>query len=72
MSQKQQILTHLKRYGSITARVAIEKYGCYRLAARIDELRRHYPIETIPIRVRSRSGKRTTIAKYRLIKAEAA
>jgi hypothetical protein len=38
MSQKLKILSHLKR-GPITPITALERYGCFRLAARIEELR---------------------------------
>lgn len=38
MSQNHAILSHLKR-GPITPLDALERYGCFRLAARIDELR---------------------------------
>lgn len=39
MTQKEQILAHLKEYGHITPMIALDAYGCFRLAARIDELR---------------------------------
>ena len=38
MSQREQILSHLKRR-PITPIDALNKYGCFRLAARIQELR---------------------------------
>ena len=40
MSQNDQILHHLKSGQSITATQAISLFNCYRLAARIDELRK--------------------------------
>ena len=39
MSQSLQILSHMKRYGSITPLTALDKYGCMRLAARVNDLR---------------------------------
>ena len=39
MSQKRQILWHLKQRGSIEPLQALNLYGCFRLAARIEELR---------------------------------
>lgn len=39
MSQTQQIRQHLANNGSITAMEALRKYGCFRLAARIRDLR---------------------------------
>ena len=39
MSQRDQILTHLKRGSSLTPAGAMSLFGCYRLAARVAELR---------------------------------
>lgn len=60
-SQAGQILDHLRRIGPITPLEALELYGCFRLAARIKDLRElGWAIETgthhIP------SGK--TVARY--------
>ena len=38
MSQEKQILGHIKRR-PITAITALERYGCFRLAARVHDLR---------------------------------
>ena len=47
-SQKQQILQHLKRAGRLTPMFALNRFGCYRLAARIQELREDgIQIETV-------------------------
>lgn len=45
-SQKMQILEHLRLYGHITPLEALTKYGCFRLGARIWELKNvdHIPI----------------------------
>jgi len=40
MSQKEAILRHLKLYQQITAMDALNQYGCFRLAARIYDLRK--------------------------------
>ena len=40
MSQKEQILRHLKLYQQITPIDALNEYGCFRLAARVYDLRR--------------------------------
>lgn len=62
MSQAQQILTHMRRVGPITPMVALKWYGCLRLAARIDELRRQgHEIHRDMV---SRNGKR--FASYSL------
>ena len=56
MSQNRMILYHLQRHGSITPFQALNEMGCFRLAARIDELRRDgHGIKTI---IEKRNGKR--------------
>lgn len=62
MSQYNEILSHLKRYGSITPLQALNQYGCYRLAARINEMRqRNHEILTVMIPC----GDRKEYAEYR-------
>ena len=39
MTQCEMILDHLKTFGSITPLEALHEYGCFRLAARIADLR---------------------------------
>ena len=39
MSQKDRILAHLKAGRAITPIMALERSGCFRLAARIEEIR---------------------------------
>ena len=39
MTQTEQIFDHLKRNGSIDPMTALREYGCFRLAARVAELR---------------------------------
>jgi len=63
MSKKDKIRTHLKRYGSITPLAALAKYGCYRLGARIFELR-----ETMQIRTDIIEKNGSRFAKYVLVK----
>lgn len=63
MSQQLQILSHLKR-NPITPIEALERYGCFRLAARISDLRcRGYLIETEIV-----EGHEKRFARYRLVK----
>ena len=51
MSQNDRILQHLKSGQSITATQAISLFNCYRLAARIDELRKKgHLIETVRLK----------------------
>jgi hypothetical protein len=64
INQETMILAHLKAGGSITAVEALQEYGCFRLAARIKDLRDagHHintVIETLPNKKR--------IARYALI-----
>ncbi len=54
-SQAQEILDHLLTGKPITALDALQEYGCFRLAARIHELRKQYDIEEVVVR---RNGKR--------------
>jgi len=39
MSQNEDIIKHLKKGRKLTAIQALNKFGCFRLAARIDNLR---------------------------------
>jgi len=67
MSQKTQILEHLKEHGSITPLEALRLFGCFRLAARIHELRRK---EGWPIQERDERNATSTYARYILIQGE--
>jgi hypothetical protein len=63
MTQTEMIRAHLESGREITPIDALEHYGCFRLAARINDLRRAgLPIETI---TEQRNGK--AWAKYRLV-----
>lgn len=63
-AQKKKILKHLERGWGITPITALQKYGCFRLAARIKDLRDEgYNIKTVP----SKDGKQ--FATYKLSKA---
>ena len=47
MSQATDILNHIKTHGAINPLMALERYGCMRLAARISDLRQlGHEIET--------------------------
>ena len=62
MSQTDRILTHIKK-GPITPMIALERYGCMRLAARIADLKdRGHKISTEIVK---KGNKR--YAKYHLI-----
>ena len=63
MTQTEMIRAHLESGRDITPIDALEQYGCFRLAARISDLRKAgLPIETL---TEQRSGK--AWARYRLI-----
>lgn len=66
MTQKEQVLQYLKKYGTITSWDAITTFGITRLADVILRLRRDgYKITTKTIR--KKKGERTiTFAEYRL------
>jgi hypothetical protein len=65
MSQANDILFHMEHHGSITAIDALQEYGCFRLAARINDLRnRGHNIQTEEVSLAN--GK--TIARYSLAK----
>lgn len=65
-NQKQEVLRHIKRYGSITSMEAFEKYGITRLSAIIYILRREYEIVTIMRTSVNRYGNEVNYAEYRL------
>ena len=61
MSQEKQILSHMKKHGSITALQSLKHYGCMRLAARIYDLKsKGFKVETQ--KWRTKSGK--DVARY--------
>ena len=61
------ILMHMKKYGSITHDEAAEEYGIKRLSARINELRNMgYPIKTEMTPCKNRRGRTSNYAVYSL------
>lgn len=68
LTQKNAILTHLKRFGSIDPLTALRDYGCYRLAALIHILRKDgYVINTEKVtKVNRITGKKVHFANYKL------
>lgn len=63
MTQNQQIKTYLEKGKSITPIDALNKFGCFRLAARINELRKDGL--NIATKIVTKEGK--TYASYRLV-----
>ena len=62
-SQNARILAHLISGRPLTAMQALDKFGCFRLAARIDQLRKQWPITT---EMRTKDGKRFAVYRLRL------
>ena len=67
MSQNREILEYLKTGKSITAAEAVRKFGCYRLAARISDLRQAgHEIISESVTQLNRYGEKVQFASYRL------
>lgn len=67
-TQLNRIFMHLVEHGTITPLEALSEYGCYRLGARIADLRKQgYDIETEITSGKNRYGDRTNFATYRLV-----
>lgn len=72
-SQKELILWYLQHIGSIEPLTALREYGCYRLGARIGDLREEgYNITTERMSSKSKiTGRTVQFARYTLHKAKA-
>ena len=57
MSQKQQVLEHLKQHKSITPIEALNMYASFRLGAIIFELRKEHYINTELVNTKNKFGK---------------
>ena len=68
MTQTQAVLNHLLEYGYITTYEAIQLYGATRLSDIIYRLRHKmgYTIESEPLKVKTRYGTTTSVAKYKI------
>jgi len=62
MSQTSDILKALKKGRKITPLDALSEFGCYRLAARIEEIRRYHTIETEMVKANNKR-----FARYSLV-----
>ena len=68
MSQNQMILEHMQKNGSITQAEAINLFGCYRLGARIWELKQAgHKISRIMETAQNRYGIPVRYARYAII-----
>lgn len=67
MTQNEQVLDYMRRYGSITALDAIRDLGCMRLASRISDLKKEgHNIMAVKKAVTRRDGTKAYIAEYKL------
>ena len=67
MTQNEQVLDYMKRYGAITAYEAQAELGCMRLASRISDLKKAgHRIITTKKAVSCRDGRTAYVAEYRL------
>ena len=65
MNQTQEILDYILNKGSITTKQATEEIGCYRLSARIYEIRAlGIDVQKEMIRVLNRKGETCRVARY--------
>lgn len=69
LSQNDKIINYLKKHGSISQYEATQEIGCYRLPARISDLKKKgYVFKTEIVTTRNRDGHATNFAKYSLLK----
>lgn len=65
MTQCERILRHMQDFGSITQAEAVTEYSCYRLAARIADLKAQgIPIRSETVTGKNRYGERTSFSRY--------
>lgn len=70
-SQCEKIVEYMKKHGSITQMQAFVDIGCWRLASRINDLKKKgYAIKREMISVKNRYGEKVPIAKYSLMEGE--
>ena len=68
MSDKNRVLAYLREHGSITPLEALNSFGCYRLGARVWDLRRDgHTISTEIVEGKDQHGEAMRYAKYRLV-----
>ena len=71
MTQNELILDHLRKHGSITQAEAVERFGCYRLGARIWDLKKRGINISRSIQCgQNRYGERVVYARYTLKEAQ--
>ena len=66
-NQKQLVLRHIRKFGSITPAEAVYNYSIFRLAARISDLKKDgYKIESKMVKSVNRFNEPVRYAEYRL------
>ena len=71
MTQCERILRHLQDYGSITQAEAVTEYGCYRLGARIWDLKAQgIPIRSERVTGKNRYNEPVSFSRYSIVKTE--
>lgn len=71
MTQCERILRHLQDYGSITQAEAVTEYGCYRLGARIWDLKAQgVPIRSERVTGKNRYDEPVSFSRYSIVKTE--
>lgn len=71
-TQKEMILRFMQENGSITQMQAAEEFGCWRLGARIWDLKADgYQIQKDTVSKKNRYGKAVNFAKYSIVNGEA-
>lgn len=67
MTQCEKIMSYMQEYGSITQLDALREFGCFRLASRVNDLRRNgIKIKTEMVRAKNRYGEPISFARYTL------
>ena len=71
ISQCDKIIAYMRKHGSITQLQAFIDIGCWRLASRINDLKKQgYAIRREMVKVKNRDGEDVPIAKYSLLEAK--
>lgn len=67
MKQRDRIMRHLKDYGSITGKEAVNEYGIMHLASRISEMKKDgIPISSVIETSKNRYGELSSYKRYSL------
>lgn len=70
-TQKEMILSYMRKHGGITQLEATRELGCTRLGARVWDLSHKdgVPIVSEMVTVKNRFGQKTVVKRYRLLNA---